>query len=195
MSSLNCSLLIHTFNNYEWLWDGCLESWSKIDLDIPKYFGTDTPDHLNHNFKDFNLLYSGEGNWSDRLVILLNKINTDYIFYVQEDHWPYKAPPDLKAMMEIVKKHDLYRLHLAKKHRYYTVNGIFFDKKSKYLVSHQPSIWLKSFFLDCISYAEDPWLNEYEGTKRLNITDIENKIAIHPCDWFKHKCQRGKYLE
>jgi hypothetical protein len=196
---LNLSILIHTFNGYQFLWPGCLESWAKFPQKVPCYFGTDTEFHGKHDFGQFKVLYSGAGEWSDRLVTLLNKIETKYVLYAQEDHWPVKTPPDLDKMMQKVDKYGLLRLHLAENHRYYTTfeheNTRFFDLKSKYLVSHQPSIWDRKFLMECVSYAETPWINEYEGTKRLNIRpELEKKIAIHPVKWFKHTCVRGKLV-
>lgn len=197
---MNLSLLIHTFNPYQFLWPGSLESWRKCYAEYcPFYWGTDKEDHEKHDFGKFEVLYSGEGSWSDRLTRLLHKIPTEYVFYCQEDHWPVIPPPYLSEMMEIVTKYDLLRLQISPVNRFYSLNGaeipLFFDQKSKYLVSHQPSIWKKSFLLECVAYNEDPWLNEYEGTKRLNNDPkIIDRIAIYPENWFHHACIRGELV-
>jgi len=197
---MNLSLLIHTFNQYEFLWDECLESWKLAYAEYcPFYFGSDTEAHGKHDFGKFDVIYSGTGSWSDRLTNLLNKIPTDYVFYCQEDHWLTKPPPYFSDLMQIVEENDLLRLQISPVNRFYTLNGtklpLFFDQKSKYLVSHQPSIWKKSFLLEQIKYNEDPWLNEYEGTKRLNTDpQIINRIAILPYEWFHHACIRGKKI-
>lgn len=196
----NISLLIHTFNQYQFLWPECLQAWKGFYPDnCSLYWGTDTESHDNHDFGKFKPLYSGVGSWSDRLTRLLTKIPTDYVFYCQEDHWPIKSPPNFVELMEIVEENDLLRLQISPINRFYTLNGagipLFFDQKSKYLVSHQPSIWKKSFLLDCISYNEDPWLNEYEGTKRLNNDPkIIDRIGIIDYQWFHHACERGKKI-
>lgn len=197
---MNLSLLIHTFNDYKRFWPGSVESVSKCIPDIPKYFGTDAEDHGKFDFKDFKVIYSGRGSWSDRLVQLLRKIPTDYVLYMQEDHWPTQNPPNLAEMMQIMVENDLFRLQIAPITRYYTLkkgqNIAFFDPKSKYLVSHQPSIWRRDFFLKQIRHGENPWINEYEGTKRLNSDPaIKNKIAIYDCEWFDHKCIKGSAVE
>ncbi len=197
---VNLSLLVHTFNGYQFLWEGCLNSWRKVYAEYcPFYFGTDIEYHDLHDFGKFEVLYSGAGNWSDRLTRLLEKIPTDYIFYVQEDQWPTKPPPYFSDLMQIVEKYDLLRLHIGPVGRYYTLNGaglpLFFDQNSKYLVSHQPSIWKKSFLLEQIKYCEDPWINEYEGTKRLNTDPkIKDRIAIYPFSWYHHACEKGKFI-
>lgn len=192
-------LLIHTFNQYEFLWDGCLKAWEKYDQEFPIYFGTDTEGHKRTDFGKMKVIYSGVGSWSDRLTNLLTKIDSKYVLYVQEDHWPYIIP-NFGKFLDLVQKYDLLRLQIAENHRYYTTyerDGLhFFDLKSKYLVSHQPSIWDRKFFLQQIQYNETPWINEYEGSKRLkNDHKIRDKIAIYPVRWYHHACIRGKLIE
>lgn len=195
--SNNLSILIHSFNGYQHFWKGCLDGWSKYGTGtIPIYLGTDFKDHKP---VDANVLYSGGGEWSDRLVKLLEQIPGEYLIYSQEDHWPTERPPDLYMMMEIVKKYDLFRLQLSPIIQFYSISGhkapYFFHPNSKYLVSHQPSIWKKSFLLECLRPNETPWVNEYKGTLRLSTHQITNKIAIYPCDWYAHKCIKGKFVE
>jgi hypothetical protein len=193
------SLLIHTFNGYQWLWAESLQRWRMVyNEPIPFLWGTDIEGHEKHDFGKFEVKYSGPGSWSDRLVRLLSKVDTKYVLYAQEDHWPTEKPPDFRILMEIMDKYDLKRLQISPVTQYYTLFGheipLFFHYKSKYLVSHQPSIWDKEFFLKQISYNEDPWLNEYEGTKRFNFPDIQGKIAIYPRKWFHHACRRGELI-
>lgn len=188
-------ILIHSFNGYQHFWQGCLDGWSKYaPYTIPRYLGTDFKDHKPI---DANVIYSGGGEWSDRLVKLLEQIPSEYILYSQEDHWPTSNPPDLYMMMDIVRKYDLFRLQLSPIIQFYSLSGskapYFFHTSSKYLVSHQPSIWKKSFLIECMRPNESPWVNEYRGTLRLN-NRINNKIAIYPWDWYSHKCIKGKFV-
>ncbi len=197
----NLSVLIHTFNGYEWLWAGCLKGWKEQSLpdELQMYWGTDTQAHGDHHFGRFRVIYSGEGNWSDRLVVLLSQIGTKYVFYAQEDHWPIKSVPDLGKMMDLMVKNDLKRLQIAPKNKYYKLKEAkefsLFEPDSKYLVSHQPSIWERSFLLEQVRYAETPWINEYEGTKRLNNTTQGQKIGIFAHNWYHHACIKGKFVE
>src|SRR5688572_28583801 len=137
---MNLSILIHTFNQYEFLWDECLESWKLAYAEYcPFYFGTDTESHGKHDFGKFDVLYSGVGSWSDLLTVLLNLRPTDYVFYCQEDHWLTKPPPYLSELMKLVEDNNPLRLQISPVTRFYTLNGtklpLFFDQKSKYLVS------------------------------------------------------------
>lgn len=198
----NLSILIHSFNQYSNLWKGCSEGWRNHYGQENVYFGTDLPTE-SHDYVG-KLIFSGPGEWSDRLTKLLVQIPTDYVLYAQEDHWPVKSPPNLSEMLKIVSENDLFRLQLGMVNRFYTLSGskipLFFDPNSKYLVSHQPSIWKKSFLLDCLKPNETPWENEYKGTLRWQQTGqlrefIREKIAIWPCDWYRHMCIKGKTVE
>jgi uncharacterized protein (DUF3820 family) len=205
---MTLSVLIHTFSKYSFLWEGYLNHWERNwGLGYPvTYFGTDIPcenDSIIFNSKKFQVKYSGSGEWSDRLKKLLLQIPADYILYMQEDHFPTKIP-DLINLCRLVEKNNLLRLQISTVKHFYKLNGagevLFFDPYSKYLVSHQPSIWKKSFLLDCLKPGETPWVNEYKGTLRLQQTSqirdyITNKIAIYPYDWYKHMCIKGKVVE
>lgn len=198
--TLNCSLLAHTFNKYEWLWDGFLNGAHRyIKESVPKYVGSDVPGHGDHDFRDFKVLYSGEGEWSNRLIRLVKQIDTEYILYIQEDMWPCGPLLSLETMINVMRSMDLYRLQIAPVTQHYSLFGsklpLYFHQRSKYLVSHQPSIWKRDFLLKCMVAGENPWVNEYEGTKRLNHDpSIYKKIAIYPHDWFKHKCEKGVFV-
>lgn len=202
---MNLSVLVHTFNGYSHLWPGFMEAWEKHWQSrwIHPFFGTDiiSPEVVENRLGErFNVLYSGPGEWSDRLSRLLDDIPTDYVIYIQEDHYPISLPPDFSDLMEIMKKNDLFRLQISPVVPFYKLFSegdlLFFDEKSKYLVSHQPSIWKKSFLLDCLKPGETPWVNEYEGTKRLKgDPKIRKKIAIYPFEWYKHMCIKGKVVE
>lgn len=201
---MNLSLLVHTFNGYQHFWEGQAVSfehhWPHPEIEI--HFGTDFVQE-QHPWHVGEMIYSGSGEWSDRLRVLLKQIPTDYVLYFQEDHWLTKKPPDLAFLMSEMVENDLLRLQISPIVHFYKLTGsgkiLFFDPQSKYLVSHQPSIWKKKFLLDCLTEGETPWVNEYRGTLRLQHTPetrewITNRIAIYPYDWYKHVGVKGKLV-
>lgn len=194
---MSLSLLVHTFNKYERYWDGFLSGFhANFHEKIPCYFGSDTKCHSSHDFRDFKLLYSGEGEWSDRLKNLIGQIPEEYTLYIQEDMWPCAEPPNLAELLHFMVQNDVWRLQISPIVQFYSLHGskipLFFHYKSKYLMSHQPSIWKKSFLLRCLKPNEDPWKNEYEATKRLNHEGMAGKIAIYPHNWFSHESVKTK---
>lgn len=195
---MNLSALIHTFDKYSWLWPGLFESYKENwNQDVKLYLGTDIAPSVPVS-SQFTTLLSGDGEWSDRLTKLLVQIPTEYVFYAQEDHWLFKNPPNLIELVDFMYKNDVLRLQISPVNHFYTLekgqNIRFFTHNSKYLVSHQPSIWKKDFFLLCLKSGETPWQNEYEGTKRLNKVKLNREIAILDYDWYHHKCQRGSLI-
>jgi len=164
------------------------------------HWGTDAPGHEKHDFGKFKVIYSGVNQWSDRLLSLLHQIPTDYVLYCQEDHWPTAKPPDLRELMRIVTQKGLKRLQISPVVQFYSLTGsempLFFHPKSKYLVSHQPSIWDKKFLISCLDRGMTPWQHEYEATKEVaKMPEIQNKIAIWPHSWYHHACSHGKLIE
>jgi hypothetical protein len=200
---MNLSVLVHTFSKYSFLWEGMVRDLQRNWPDRSMlYFGTDIPcenDVHFYNLPNRTILYSGRGEWSNRLIALLRQIPTEYVLYLQEDHY-IKKPPPLSEAMQIMTDLELLRLQISPVIQYYSLeshgNTLFFHNTSKYLVSHQPSIWKKSFLLECLRPGQNPWQNEYAGTRRLNKRpEFDRKIAIYPYDWYKHKCVKGKVAQ
>lgn len=196
---MNLSAIIHTFDKYSWLWPGLFESYKNYwNQDVKLYLGTDIQPSQPVS-SQFSTLLSGEGEWSDRLTKLLVQIPTEYVFYAQEDHWLTKNPPNFAELVDFMDKKQVLRLQISPVNHFYTLqkgeNIRFFTPNSKYLVSHQPSIWRKDFLLSCLKQGETPWINEYKGTKRLNKMNLQKQIAILNYDWYNHKCQRGKLIK
>lgn len=197
---MNLSVLVHTFDGYKHLWPGFADAFKKHWCDklfLPTYFGTDYPVNEDPLHIGSTIL-SGPGEWSNRLAALLKQIDTDHVLYIQEDMY-LTDYPRLEKCMRMVEEKGLLRLQISPINQFYSLTGselpLFFHPTSKYLVSHQPSIWRKDFLLSCLEPGESPWVNEYEGTKRLQKRDIQGKIAIYPYDWYSHKCIKGQVQE
>jgi hypothetical protein len=190
------AIVIHSFNGYQHVWPGCFEAWSKVQTDLPIYFCTDFENHETDIPERFKVIYSGVGEWSDRLRSILRQIPEIYVLYMQEDHWPKTYPGAIINFCYCLMNEGYKRIQISSVNQFYTLTGsgypLLFHNTSKYLVSHQPSIWDKDFFISCLPQNETPWINEYEGTKRLN--GKKNKIGIWPCDWYDHKVIKGKLI-
>ena len=201
---MNFCLLVHTFEKYHHLWPGYFKHFrDNWGLQYPESFwGTDIeqPCHKSTIPKPFKPVYSGEGEWSDRLKRLLVQIPYDYVFYMQEDMYPMKNP-NLGILCSFMTSMNLLRLQVSPVVQFYSLYGsmspLLFHHSSKYLVSHQPSFWKKDFLMSCLEKNESPWIHEYEGTKRLanRRSEIDGRIGIYAYDWFKHKSVKGVVVE
>ena len=191
------SILVHTFNQYHFAWPGFFKAWREHMNDYPVYWGSDFP---GKGIPDgFIPIFSGPGEWSDRLINLLRQIPADTVLYMQEDHWPKKGIY-LDFFYQIFKAKQLKRLQVSPVTHFYTLYGeevplFFYEKaKSKYLIAHNPSFWDKSFLLSVLESGQSPWQHEYEATCKLwqSPESIRRKIAIYPCDWYHHAVIHGQ---
>ena len=194
------SVVIHCWDRYDWCWEDAYFFFNKFwdwTLDWPVYFLTGTKEV---DFPNVECIKCGDYEWTYRLKNGLNQIKDDYILYFQEDMWLNK-PVDGALMLKLFDlfiDHDMDAFRLMENGRQYktgqTPNGILkFDRKSDYLICHQPSFWKKQFFLDNLKIIERPKENEVNGTKRLRGRK-DLKIYLYPMQWYTHMIRRGKYI-
>jgi len=176
----NIALIVHTCDRYRLLYPGFAyffkKNWPYGDVDISYYFLTEVEEYQSSLFKNIK---TGKGEWSDRLLNGLKQIPEEYVIYMQEDMWLNKpvSADTINKIIEysLAKKSDLFKL--SSNHVYHTkptgesINGLSIglldNDASEYLMSHQVSIWKKSFLVEQLQYREHPWRNERKGTKRL----------------------------
>lgn len=208
----NVAFLVFACDRYEFLYQGFDYFFKKY---IPfhtvnnSYFATEEiPCHL----EGYTHLESGKGEWTNRLKVVLNQIQEDYIIFLQEDMWFSKKTPELAfqhtIQFAIESKIQLLKLHSADIYKTISMNHDIdgfeitkLDKKhSEFLMSHQISIWDKAFLIKQLKDNEHPWRNERKGTKRLRKSPVD----IYQMDLFSenHKepnnqnqsNERGAYL-
>ncbi len=174
------ALIVHSCDRYEFLYKGFdyffMKHW---DLSIPcnYYFVTEEIDANIHGFKNIK---SGKGEWSDRLLkILRDPIKEEYILYFQEDMWLTKnvnAKFFIQLFQQAIENNwKQVKLHSSEVYKTKATN-IFIEgfniseisnTESKFLMSHQVSLWKKDFLLDQLFKNENPWRNEKRGSTRL----------------------------
>jgi hypothetical protein len=203
------ALIVHTCDRYQLLYQGFeyffKKNWPYKELDIKYYFLTEELDYQSDVFTNIK---TGKGEWSDRLLNGLNQIPEPYIIYFQEDMWisrPLSAELVAKVIQFALDK-SVNLFKLSSNAVYYTTStgnqidglaiSILDNKASKYLMSHQVSIWKKTFLADQLQYHEHPWRNEREGTKRLKALNPK----IYHIDLFSENTEmpinsNGQYLK
>lgn len=181
----NIALIVHTCDRYELLFKGFeyffLKNWN-FEIPVSYYFATEEKSVDIRNFKNIR---SGKGEWSNRLSILLDQIEEEYVIYFQEDMWLNK-PVDKEFFNELFKltiqnKWQLVKLNSSAvfktNRRELFIKGfnvsVLDNKKSGFLMSHQVSLWDKAFLKQQLKAKEHPWRNERKGTKRLRKLDPE----------------------
>lgn len=186
------AVLIHTCDRYKLLFKGFNYFFQKNwNFNIPCNYYFLTENEIV-DFPPFVNLHSGTGEWSDRLRKTLENLDEKYILYIQEDFWLNRPVTEsfFCALFEYIEKKQiqLYKIHGCDK--YITipttdyVDGFNIAKidnlNSKYLMSHQISIWDREFFIKQLPLGEHPWRNERKGSKRLKKTNM----VIYHSDYF-----------
>lgn len=188
----SATLILHTCDDYEFCWDSFIYYFGKhVDCTFPKFFCTE---EKFTTYEGFDSMCVGKGEWSDRLIRILEAVESEFVFYIQEDIWA-RAPINLDSIPGLVAAGDLHCLHVQANCGYYDyssrVAGInIFSPTSKYLLNHKPALWRRDFLLSCLEPGENPWENEVRGTKRLQDRG-GCRIGLLEERWYYDVCRKG----
>ena len=192
MTEKKVALLVHSCDRYQLLYKGFeyffRRNW---DLDIPfkYYFATE---EIDVELEGFENIKSGKGEWTDRLRNLLDQIEEEYVIYFQEDMWLTEPVSRnfFEELADLTVKNNWQQVKLNSSEVYKTettnqfIQGFNVAKinnlESKYLMSHQITLWNKQFLKEQLLPNEHPWRNERRGTARLKKL---NPIIFH-IDYF-----------
>lgn len=174
---------MHACDRYEILFKGFKHFFKKYwpEMDgINLYFFTENIPYHSTLFKNIK---TGKAEWSDRLRVGLQQLSEPFVIYLQEDMW-FNQPVNKKILDETLDftiAEELLLLKLHSSEVYQTsptgkiIGGLQVAKldnaASKFLMSHQPSIWNREFFASQLSKNEHPWRNERKATKRMKKLD------------------------
>lgn len=191
------ALIVHSCDRYQLLYRGFEYFFRKHwDFDIPYtyYFATEEIDTELQGFKNIK---SGKGEWTDRLRNLLDQIDEEYILYFQEDMWLTKSVSRtfFEELAELTLRNKWQQVKLNSSDVFDTTKTSQFiqgfnvarinNDKSKYLMSHQITLWNKQFLKAQLKPNEHPWRNERRGTARLKKINP----VIHHIDYFAENGQ------
>lgn len=186
------ALLVHSCDRYEFLFKGFEYFFAKhwpVGIPCNYYFATE---EKQVNVNGFINILSGKGEWTNRLVTLLQGIKEEYILYFQEDMWLTKNvnPAFLAQLFALAQSNNWQQVKLHSSEVYktnpteFSIEGFTVAKldnaASEYLMSHQVTLWNKNFLLQQLPKNEHPWRNERKGSKRLK----QLNPAIYQVDYF-----------
>ena len=191
-------ILIHTMDSYSWTWNNWYTLFKKyVSNHGPIYFLTEdkAPDFVDKVIH----IKSGKGNWGQRLLKGLEQIDSDLVFYMQEDFW---ATNDLILSNDILNLFydlNMETLHIKDvlfdygKFTCIKDNLYKFDNNSKFTVNHQFGLWKKDILQSFVLPNETPWDNEINGTHRRNQSS--HKVYILDYKWYVSSVKRGTLLD
>jgi len=201
------SLILHTCDKYSFCWDPFFKFTDGNLIDCRKYFCTE---ELSVEQNGWINLKTGSGEWSNRLITILNAIDTPYIAYMQEDFWPYrKLELDIfnKCFTDL-KDENLSAFYITSRPPNKPEFGIFkdhslfegyqileFAEESPYLLNHQFGIWNRLDLLDLLIENESPWNNEIHGTHRIRKAGNHNKYRVIDFSWYNTVVRKGQFTD
>jgi len=189
-------IVLHTMDSYSKYWNPWYVLFRKyVSNTGPIYFLTEEkePDFVN----DIIHIKTGKGEWGQRLLNGLSKIDTDLIFYMQEDFWVQKPFNLNDDYFLLFKKYNMDALRISSNSKLYTLESIEenlfkYSQVSNYTISHQFTLWNKRFFMENILPNETPWRNELDGSDRLK--NKEHNIYHIISDFYIPTVRRGTLL-
>jgi hypothetical protein len=207
------SLLVHTFDGYQQFWGGMLYTLDFYwDFDrIPVYFSSENVpvDSLRINCKgiDYTVdkriipILTGKGEFSDRFIKSIESIDSEWIIYIQEDMW-LRSHLDPELVDELIDEArsqgaDAIKVHAVLYYydKYFLertgrkVRGkdvLRYSQGDNFLLTHNATIWKKSYILEHQREGENPWDNEINGS--LRMSSGEHNQLHYNINWY---CQPG----
>ncbi len=197
------SIVIQTCDKYDFLWRGWYLSFKNHwcwDINWPIYFCNEEKALPFNDSRVTQIKSKGEDGpegFSTRFNDILGKVKTKYVLYIQEDMWPIlDVNKDvMMSALHTIKHFDFnaikmhqkiwFNYSLAKTNMFVGEHRVTkYDDYSEYLMTHNATIWNREFLLSNMVNGEDPWKNEFEGTKRMQETDGDHKIYHVDYKWY-----------
>ena len=153
--------------------------WSLNTRNIIVTETIDVPNYTDTNFEVVKAI----GRWGSRMLKALDKIDTDYVYFILDDYFLQYKHPDgtIERYIELMERHNIDRLQISPSfHQRYTQtvkDGLTkISDDSTYLISLQPSIWKKDFIYKTLVPSYDPWQYELKASEILKNSD--NNVYI-----------------
>jgi hypothetical protein len=188
-------IILHTMDSYDRYWDYWWYFTNKYCQHKNIIFASESLDPtFKDNVKQFK---TGKGQWGERLLKILSNIDTNYIFYMQEDFWPISDFPYTQEIIDKVINEKINCWRISEDSSFYSLDeiepNIFkYQQNSSYTLSHQFSLWEVSFLKKYIEPQETPWDNEAQGSTRMNNEEVEHKIYFQKNYWYRAVVRQGK---
>ena len=177
------AILVHTFDGYRRYWPGWIRFYQKYAAEtvshlesVKCYFATeDLAPSIPHDVH-ITHLRTGRGEWGYRLMRALEQIPEDYVLYMQEDMW-FTSTLDRAYLKSAMRRaQDVSALKLQT-NCHHNIQSADINRPDWYIVSHQPSIWKKSFLQSTLAATLTPFQHETRTNQMLH----ENPALTQAC--------------
>jgi hypothetical protein len=179
-SNSELTIFVNTSDNFEDCWDPFFKLFNEYwpDCPYPIVLNTETKDY---SYPGLHIICSKVAEleerrlgWSECLIRALDKIQTPYILYVQEDYF-LEAPVKVSVvnklldemrsgMAEVIQLQQASQLNRKPGDSQNLILEV--SQKAKWRLSLQAAIWKKSILRSQVRTHEDPWQFESYGALR-----------------------------
>ena len=198
------TLLVGSCDDYSCLWDNFKTLEEKyIDLpESPKVVFTESLDFG----KGYTMSHSQDPHWSNRLSEALDKVTTEYVFFVLEDYYFTKeiTSTDFKEITKVMEEFKLDKFMFVTEITSYAVaplstpltslsmKGEYYlqHPSSMYLTSVQPAVWKTSYLKECVQKNWTPWEFEIDGS-RLRAGKPQTNILFLTDTFYFNAVRKG----
>ena len=194
-------IVLHSMDSYNWTWNVWYSLFKKyVSNHGPIYFISEEkePDFVDEIIH----IKSGKGEWGERLLRSLEQIDSDLLFYMQEDFWATKDIVLSNDILDLFYELDMETLNICKKvdlphlmSSYIPIedNLYKFARHGKFTQNHQFGLWKKNVLKSNVQPNETPWKNEVNGSIRRNKNP--HKVYLMDYDWYVTSVRRGHILD
>lgn len=190
-------IVLHTMDSYDKYWDIWYFLFKKYVTNYgPIFFMTEEkePSFVDEVYH----IKTGTGEWGLRLLEGLAQIDSELIIYSQEDFWAKSKFHLSNELLDIFYQYEMDHLAIKEISNSSTKSKIDdnlykLDQNSNYTHHHQFAIWNKDKLISNVLPHENPWVNEIEGTKRLNKR--KHNTYILDKSWYISVCRRGALMD
>jgi hypothetical protein len=167
------TVLISSFDGYSDCWGPFCHGFTKYwpDCPYPILLMTNTKDHPHDRIATIKV--EGGRDWSVRMINALDRIETPYVMYFQEDYWLNERVDTAKVehYFDLMEKYGLNYIRLLSKplpdadFPHDSRLGIL-TQEASYRTSVQITLWRKEVLQELLRPQESVWDFEREGTLR-----------------------------
>jgi|3_EtaG_2_1085321.scaffolds.fasta_scaffold45334_1 hypothetical protein len=201
---MDITLLIGTCDEYSMLWNNFVTLTNRYwQIDSKKLFVSETK---TASYEGYDCITPGTDYWSNRMIAALNKIDTEYTFFVLEDYYfTEKITNDelllhidfmevVKANKLMVHQNDFTHLTVLGPRQYKDRAVYKLFSGSNYLTSVQPSIWKTKHLLKCMKKDWSPWEFEIKGSELIRNHEDDTYLMVRDKKIYWNAVRKGLRL-
>lgn len=203
-----CTFLVSSCDKYEEAWHPyfslLMKNWPDCPFDV--VLSTESKKYTEYNVRTINK----SGNWGERLIYVLNEIQTPYVIFSLEDFFLQRKVRSDRVVdcLEFMMTHCNVACIYFNRISGYCVEPsdldgftkmVPNDEYNEYILNCQMGLWNKDFLIRTLKKIEDPWSFEVKGYKyNKEIIDkylfycssVTRYDAIREEDIFSYLCER-----